>query len=120
MIQLPQLPFANTDLQPVIDSQTIDIHYGKHHQAYVNKLNELISATSFETKSLEDIIASADMGPVFNNAAQVWNHTFYWNCLRAPQENNFPGQDVLAAIEKKWTNFDLFKQEFITKATNNF
>jgi len=77
--ELPALPFAKDALQPHISSETLEFHHGKHHQTYVTKLNELVPGTEFEGKSLEDIIKSAPAGPVFNNAAQVWNHTFYWN-----------------------------------------
>ncbi|AHB41408.1 Superoxide dismutase [candidate division SR1 bacterium RAAC1_SR1_1] len=120
MITLPQLPFANTALAPIIESKTIDLHYGKHHQGYVNKLNELIKGTPFENSDLETIIASVDAGPIFNNAAQIRNHTFYRNSLRSALENNLPSDDFLRAIEQKRGSFDAFKQEFITKATNNF
>lgn len=120
MITLPQLPFANTALAPIIESKTIDLHYGKHHQGYVNKLNELIKWTPFENSDLETIIASVDAWPIFNNAAQIRNHTFYRNSLRSALENNLPSDDFLRAIEQKRGSFDAFKQEFITKATNNF
>lgn len=120
MIILPVLPFANTALAPIIESKTIEFHYGKHHQWYVNKLNELIKGTPFENSDLETIISAADAGPLFNNAAQIRNHTFYRNSLRPAQENNLPGDDFLRAIEQKRRSFDSFKQEFITKATNNF
>lgn len=120
MITLPQLSYTNTALAPIIDSKTIDVHYGKHHQAYVNKLNELIPGTPFENSDLESIIKAADAGPIFNNAAQIRNHTFYWNSLRPAQENNLPTGNLLQAIEQKRGSFDSFKQEFITKGTNNF
>lgn len=120
MITLPQLPYVNTELAPIIESKTIDIHYGKHHQAYVNKLNELITGTPFENSDLETIIETADAGPIFNNAAQIRNHTFYRKSLRPAQDNNLPKDDFLRAIEQKRGSFDAFKQEFITKATNNF
>lgn len=120
MITLPSLPYSNTALAPIIESKTIDIHYGKHHQAYVNKLNELIVGTSFENSDLETIIESAEAGPIFNNAAQIRNHTFYRNSLRPAQENNLPKDELLRAIEQKRGSFDSFKQEFISKWTNNF
>jgi Fe-Mn family superoxide dismutase len=78
--QLPPLPYAKDALAPTISAETIDYHYGKHHQAYVNNLNNLIPGTEFENMSLEDIVMKSS-GGIFNNAAQVWNHTFYWNCL---------------------------------------
>lgn len=120
MIALPQLPFANTALAPIIDAKTIDLHYGKHHQWYVNKLNELITGTPFENSDLETIISSADAGPIFNNAAQIRNHTFYRNSLRSAQDNNLPKDNLLQAIQQKRGSFDTFKQEFISKWTNNF
>lgn len=120
MITLPQLPFNKTGLMPVIDEKTIDLHYGKHHQWYVNKLNELITGTPFENSDLETIISAADAWPIFNNAAQIRNHTFYRNSLRPTQENNLPGKDLLRFIEQKRWSFDSFKQEFINKGTNNF
>ena len=97
MFTLPALPFDKTALAPVIDANTIDFHYGKHHQAYVDKLNGLIAESGFKDWALEDIITAAD-GPIFNNAAQLWNHTFYRNCLRSPQENNLPSETLLHAI----------------------
>lgn len=120
MITLPQLPFEKTELMPVIDEKTIDLHYWKHHQWYVNKLNELITGTPFENSDLESIIKTADTGPIFNNAAQIRNHTFYRNSLRPTQENNLPKETLLQAIEKKRWSFDAFKQDFIAKWTNNF
>lgn len=90
MFNLPSLPFEKDALAPVIDATTIDFHYGKHHQAYVDKLNGLIPGTEFEALTLEEIIKKAPAGPIFNNAAQLWNHTFYWNCLRVPTEHNMP------------------------------
>ena len=120
MILLPQLPYTNNALSPIIESQTIDIHYWKHHQAYVNKINELIIWTQLEKADLETIISSADAGPIFNNAAQVRNHNFYRNSLRPSQENNFPTEIISKAITQKRWSFDVFKQEFINKASNNF
>lgn len=120
MITLPQLPFEKTALMPVIDEKTIDLHYGKHHQWYVNKLNELIQWTPFETADLETIIEAADAGPIFNNAAQIRNHTFYRNSLRPVQENNVPSQWFLESLKDKRESFDNFKQDFIAKAISNF
>lgn len=120
MITLPQLPFEKTGLMPIIDEKTIDLHYGKHHQWYVNKLNELIQGTPFENADLETIISSAEAGPIFNNAAQIRNHTFYRNSLRPVQENNSPSQWFLELLKNKRESFDNFKQEFINKAAGNF
>ena len=90
MITLPALPFAISALEPIIDTPTINIHYGKHHQTYVDKLQGLIQDTPFATLSLDEIVTQAPAGPIFNNAAQIWNHSFYRNCLRSPQEENLP------------------------------
>jgi len=120
MITLPLLPFSNTALSPIIDSKTIDIHYGKHHQSYVNKLNELIAGTSFENSDLETIISNAEAWPIFNNAAQIRNHTFYRDSLRSSRENNSPQSELTEKISKKRWSFDVFKQEFINKWVSNF
>ena len=119
MFTLAPLPFEKTALAPVIDSTTLDFHYGKHHQTYVDKLNVLIADSSFKEWDLEDIITTAD-GPIFNNAAQIWNHTFYWNCLRAPKENNLPDEKLLSAIVAQRGSWDLFKETFSASALNNF
>jgi Fe-Mn family superoxide dismutase len=100
MFTLPPLPFEKDALIPVIDEHTLDFHYEKHHQTYVDKLNGLIADSGFKDWDLEEIIKAAD-GPTFNNAAQIWNHTFYWNCLRAPQTDNMPSETLLHAIIAK-------------------
>ena len=115
---LPPLPYAKDALQPHISAETIDFHYGKHHQAYVTNLNKLIAATPFEKSTLEEIILKSE-GGIFNNAAQVWNHTFYWNCLK-PQGGGAPTGKVGELINQKWGNFDKFKEEFTKAATTNF
>jgi len=117
--ELPALPFAKDALQPHISSETLEFHHGKHHQTYVTKLNELVPGTEFEGKSLEDIIKSAPAGPVFNNAAQVWNHTFYWNCL-SPNGGGAATGAIADAINAKWGSFAEFQKEFDNKAVNNF
>lgn len=94
--ELPALPYAKDALAPHISAETIEYHYGKHHQTYVTNLNNLIKGTAFEGKSLEEIIRSSE-GGVFNNAAQVWNHTFYWNCT-APNAGGEPTGKVAEAI----------------------
>jgi len=120
MFTLPTLPFEHNALMPVIDANTIDFHYGKHHQTYVDKLNGLIPGTEFEALSLEEIISKAPAGPLLNNAAQIWNHTFYRNCLCAPQEDNMPSETILhAIIAQRWT-WDAFKESFSASAVNNF
>jgi len=116
--KLPPLPYAMDALQPHISKETLEFHYGKHHQAYVTNLNNLIKGTEFENASLEDIIKKAS-GGLFNNAAQVWNHTFYWNCL-APKAGGEPTGALSAAINKKWNSFATFKEEFSKSAVGNF
>ena len=120
MIHLPKLPFAKNALEPIIKEQTIELHYGKHHQGYVNKLNELITGTEREQEDLETIITSAEKGPVFNNAAQIWNHTFYWNCLRPATENNVPTGLLLKKILEKRETLEKFQGIFSTSANTNF
>jgi Fe-Mn family superoxide dismutase len=117
--QLPALPFAMTALEPVISKETLEYHHGKHHNAYVTNLNNLIPGTAHENASLEDIIMKSE-GGIFNNAAQVWNHSFYWNCLRAPNDSNAPSGALAAAIDKAFGSFADFKQKFSTSAATNF
>lgn len=100
MFKLPPLPYETNALELVIDAQTVEIHYGKHHQGYVNKLNELVAGTPFEDKTLEEIITTAE-GPIFNNAAQIRNHTFYRNGLKAPEDNSEPRGALYDAIIAK-------------------
>jgi Fe-Mn family superoxide dismutase len=116
--ELPALPFAKDALAPVISAETLDYHYGKHHNAYVTNLNNLVPGTEFENSSLEEIIMKAS-GGVFNNAAQVWNHTFYWNCL-SPNGGGAPSGDLGAAIDAAFGSFDNFKAEFSKAAATNF
>jgi Fe-Mn family superoxide dismutase len=116
--ELPPLPFAKDALAPVISAETIDFHYGKHHQAYVTNLNNLIPGTEFEHLSLEEIIKKAS-GGVFNNAAQVWNHTFYWNCL-SPNGGGAPTGALADAINAKFGSFEEFKKQFNQSAATNF
>ena len=115
---LPPLPYEKNALEPVISAETIDFHYGKHHQAYVTNLNNLIPGTEFETMSLEDIIMKSS-GGVFNNAAQVWNHTFYWNCL-SPNGGGAPTGALADAINAQFGSFDAFKEAFNKSAVTNF
>lgn len=116
--KLPELPFAKDALEPVISEETIEYHYGKHHQAYVNNLNNLIAGTEFEYMSLEEIIKKSS-GGVFNNAAQVFNHTFYWNCL-APDAGGEPTGELAAAIDKAFGSFAEFKEKFSATAVGTF
>jgi Fe-Mn family superoxide dismutase len=115
---LPPLPYAKDALQPHISAETLEFHYGKHHQAYVTNLNNLIKGTDFENASLEDIIKKSS-GGIFNNSAQVWNHTFFWNCM-APNAGGAPTGAVADAINKKWGSFDKFKEEFSKSCVSNF
>lgn len=115
---LPELPYALDALQPHISKETLEYHYGKHHQTYVTNLNNLIKGTEFENASLEDIIKKSS-GGVFNNAAQVWNHTFYWHCL-SPKGGGQPSGALADAINKKWGSFDNFKAEFTKVAIGTF
>jgi len=117
--ELPALPYAREALAPHISGETIDYHYGKHHQAYVTNLNNLVAAdASLAGKSLEDIIATAK-GGLFNNAAQVWNHTFYWHSL-SPQGGGAPTGALADAITAAWGSFDAFKAEFTKAALGQF
>ncbi len=111
---LPELPYSKDALEPHISAETIDYHYGKHHQAYVNNLNNLTKGTELESKTLEELIKTTE-GGLFNNAAQVWNHTFYWNCL-APNGGGAPEGALADAINETFGSFDAFKEAF-TKAS---
>ena len=117
---LPPLPYAKDALAPHISAETLDFHHGKHHQAYVTKLNELVAGKPEEGKSLEDIIKGTDIGtPVFNNAAQVWNHTFYWSSMK-PGGGGQPTGDIAAAITRDFGSFDKFKEEFTQAGITQF
>jgi len=117
--QLPALPYPQDALAPHISAETLEFHYGKHHKAYDDKLNTLVPGTPFEGKSLEEVIKAAPAGPVFNNAAQIWNHTFYWNSL-SPNGGGAPTGKVAEAITKAFGSFEKFKEDFTNSAINNF
>ena len=117
--QLPALPFAKAALAPHMSAETFDYHYSKHHQAYVTNLNNLIKGTEYETLDLEAIVKKAPAGGVYNNAAQVWNHTFFWNCL-TPNGGGAPKGALADAINAKWGSLDAFKTAFQTSAVGNF
>ncbi|MEC9282817.1 MAG: Fe-Mn family superoxide dismutase [Bdellovibrionota bacterium] len=117
-ITLPELPWSKDALAPHISAETIDFHYGKHHNAYVTKLNAAIEGTEFAEMSLEDIIMKSS-GGMFNNAAQVWNHTFYWNCL-SPNGGGAASGAVAEKINAKWGSFEKFAEEFTNSAATNF
>lgn len=116
--KLPDLPYAMDALAPHISKETLEFHYGKHHQTYVTKLNDAIKGTDYEAMSLEDIVKKSD-GGVFNNAAQIWNHTFYWNCL-SPKGGKAPSGKLADAINSKWGSVDEFKKAFDASAAGNF
>lgn len=115
---LPALPYAMDALAPIISKETLEFHYGKHHQTYVTNLNNLIPGTEFETASLEEIVKKSS-GGIFNNAAQVWNHTFYWNSM-APNAGGEPTGKLAEAINAKWGTLAAFKEAFNKSAAGNF
>ncbi len=115
---LPPLPYAKDALVPHMSAETFDYHYGKHHQAYLNKLNELVAGKPEESKSLEELIKTTE-GVLFNQAAQVWNHTFFWNSMK-PQGGGQPKGAVAAAIERDFGGYDKWKSEFAAAATGRF
>jgi Fe-Mn family superoxide dismutase len=116
--QLPPLPYAKDALVPHVSAETFDYHHGKHHQTYVTKLNGIIQGTANEGKSLEDLIRSSD-GGLFNNAAQVWNHTFFWNSMK-PAGGGAPSGDLAAAIDRDFGGLAQFKEAFTQAAINRF
>ncbi|MBD8512316.1 superoxide dismutase [Fe] [Photobacterium sp. WH77] len=116
--ELPALPYEKNALEPHISQETLEYHHGKHHNTYVVKLNGLIEGTEYADKSLEEIIKTST-GGVFNNAAQIWNHTFYWHCL-SPNGGGEPTGAVADAIVKAFGSFDAFKAKFTDSAINNF
>jgi superoxide dismutase, Fe-Mn family len=115
---LPPLPFAKNALAPHMSEETFEYHYGKHHQAYVTNLNNLIKGTEFENASLEEIVKKSS-GGVYNNSAQIWNHTFFWNCL-SPNGGGEPTGALAAAINAKWGSYEDFKKAFQASAVGNF
>ena len=117
--KLPDLPYAIDALQPNISKETMEFHYGKHHQAYVTNLNNLIKGTEFENAGLEEIVKKAPAGGVFNNAAQVWNHSFFWHSMK-PGGGGQPTGKLADAINKKWGSFEAFKEAFGKSAVGNF
>ena len=118
-IVLPNLPYAINALEPHMSKETLEYHYGKHHQAYVDNLNKLIANSPLESLSLEEIANQEKEGPIFNNAAQVWNHSFFWNCL-APDAGGLPEVELMTAIKETFGSFDDFQKQFTQKALGNF
>ena len=116
--ELPTLPYEQNALEPHISANTLSFHYGKHHNTYVVNLNKLTEGTEFANMSLEDVIKKSE-GGMFNNAAQVWNHTFYWNCL-SPNGGGEPTAGLADAINAKWGSFDAFKTAFSDACVTNF
>ncbi|ARN85156.1 superoxide dismutase [Candidatus Nucleicultrix amoebiphila] len=120
---LPPLPFEKSALEPHISANTLNFHYDKHHQAYVTNLNKLTEGTPLSSKSLEEVILesanNSERVGIFNNAAQVWNHTFYWNCL-SPTGGGEPMSDVLALIERDFGSFEVFQEQFKNMAVSQF
>ncbi|KAL6047716.1 Superoxide dismutase [Balamuthia mandrillaris] len=117
--QLPELPWGRSALEPHISKETIDYHYGKHHQGYVNKLNDMIKGTKWAQGSLEKIIKESPAGPLLNNAAQSWNHNFYWHSM-SPLGGGLPTGEIRSLILKSWPSFESFKDEFSNAAGGHF
>jgi len=115
---LPELPYAMNALEPFMSRETLEYHYGKHHRAYVNKLNALVAGTEFEGETLEDIMKKST-GSIFNNAAQVWNHSFFWRCL-APKQAGVPPAELAAALHASFGSIEAFKERFKKSATEKF
>src|SRR6476660_8017851 len=117
---LPPLPYPKDALAPHTSAETLEFHHGKHHAAYVNKLNELTAGKPEADKSLEDIIKATDVGtPIFNNAAQVWNHTFFWNCMK-PNGGGKPSGDLAGKIDQAFGGYDKFAEQFKNAAVTQF
>ena len=115
---LPPLPYAMDALAPNVSKETLEYHYGKHHKAYVDKLNELQTGTEFESMKLEEIVKKSS-GAIYNNAAQTWNHTFFWNCMK-PSGGGEASGDLAAAIKSKWGGHSAFNEAFAKSAVGNF
>ncbi|UCH84747.1 MAG: superoxide dismutase [Fe] [Candidatus Latescibacterota bacterium] len=116
--ELPKLPYAEDALAPHISKETLEYHYGKHHKTYVDNLNNFVPGTEYEGKDLEDIVKTSS-GAIFNNAAQVWNHTFYWNCL-SPEGGGAPTGELAAKIDETFGSFDKLKEEFSKLSIGTF
>ena len=123
MFTLPPLPFADTALEPVISANTLSFHYGKHHKTYVDNLNNLVKGTDYESATLEKIITEtagkADKAPLFNNAAQIWNHTFYWDSMKG-NGGGKPSGKIAQMIDAAFGGYDNFKKEFSATTVSQF
>ena len=119
IFELPPLPYSKEALQPHMSAETLDFHHGKHHKAYVDKLKSLLEGKPEANQGLEEIILGAPEGPVFNNAAQVWNHTFFWHSMK-PQGGGAPTGELAQAIDRDFGSFDKFKEQFVAAAVNRF
>lgn len=119
--ELPRLSYALNELAPVMSEETLQYHYGKHHQTYITNLNNMIQGTPFETMSLEEIVLASDSvnAGIYNNAAQTWNHTFFWMCLTAKSTGK-PAGGLLSQIEETWGSFEAFREKFLASAAANF
>ncbi len=115
---LPELPYPIDALAPHYSRETLEYHHGKHHKAYVDKLNELQKGTEFESMPLEEIVRKAS-GPLYNNAAQTWNHTFFWNCMK-PGGGGEPSGALADAVKQKWGSYAHFRESFVKSAVANF
>lgn len=115
---LPPLPYAKDALAPFMSAETIDYHYGKHNLAYINKTNALVTGSEFENKPLEEVVTSSS-GSIYNNAAQVWNHAFFWNCMTA-KHGQKPNTDLFSAIVNQFGSFEQFKEQFTLAAVSHF
>lgn len=118
MHKLPPLPYEKDALEPLISAETLDYHYGKHHKAYVDKINILLQDSPLKELSLTDLIQQSQ-GAIFNNAAQIWNHTFLWHCM-TPEKKTQPSTALLSAIEEAFDSLENFKEKFLSSALNNF
>ncbi len=116
--KLPPLPYPIDALAPAYSQETLEYHHGKHHKAYVDNLNKLQAGTEFENMPLEDIIKKSS-GAIYNNSAQIWNHTFFWNCMK-PQGGGEPSGALAQAINAKWGSYQAFKDAFVKSAVGNF
>jgi superoxide dismutase, Fe-Mn family len=117
--ELPKLPYPKNALAPHISEETLEYHHGKHHAAYVKKLSSLTANTKYASMPLEEVVKTAEPGPIFNNAAQHWNHSFYWNCM-APKAGGEPSGALAKAIERSFKSFKEFKEQFSNAAVDQF